>query len=189
MVDISFVVKPLIGKLAVLISTTIIEKWKIEWKLKQIKNFQRDYEDTFVDSNTFQQFLNDEKNGLLIFNYVFGATYSSVTKVAFVEQISRLAINEINHYRKSVQLKEIKNHPVVDQYLNDLITYLEEYRNKSFKSNEMSILSNIQNSIVESNKSLQEYFERNLLDIQERAYLEKYTDEHLEKILDRNILI
>lgn len=170
------------------ISGALIEKWKIKRKFKNIKTFQKEYEDTFVDSNTFQKFLNDEKNGLLIFNYVFGATYSSVTKVAFVEQLSKLAINEINHYRRSVQLKEIENHPIVIQYLNDLITYLEKYRDKSFKSNEMSILSNVQSSIVESNKSLQEYFEKNSLEIQERAYLEKYTDEHLKKILDRNIL-
>ncbi|WHX68767.1 ATP-binding protein [Peribacillus frigoritolerans] len=188
MVDILFIVKPLIGKLMGFISGALIEKWKIKRKFKNIKTFQKEYEDTFVDSNTFQKFLNDEKNGLLIFNYVFGATYSSVTKVAFVEQLSKLAINEINHYRRSVQLKEIENHPIVIQYLNDLITYLEEYRDKSFKSNEMSILSNVQSSIVESNKSLQEYFEKNLLEIQERAYLEKYTDEHLKKILDRNIL-
>ncbi len=188
MVNISFIVKPLVGKLIGFISGNLIEKWKVKGKFKKIKTFQKEYEDTFVDSNTFQKFLNDEMNGLLIFNYVFGATYISVPKVAFVEQLSKLAINEINHYRKSVQLKEIENHPVVDQYLNDLITYLEKYRDKSFKSNEMSILSNIQNSIVESNKSLQEYFEKNLLEIQERAYLEKYTDEHLEKILDRNIL-
>ncbi|MCK2020535.1 ATP-binding protein [Peribacillus frigoritolerans] len=188
MVDILFIVKPLIGKLMGFISGALIEKWKIKRKFKNIKTFQKEYEDTFVDSNTFQKFLNDEKNGLLIFNYVFGATYSSVTKVAFVEQLSKLAINEINHYRRSVQLKEIENHPIVIQYLNDLITYLEKYRDKSFKSNEMSILSNVQSSIVESNKSLQEYFEKNSLEIQERAYLEKYTDEHLKKILDRNIL-
>ncbi|MBZ5752444.1 hypothetical protein [Metabacillus rhizolycopersici] len=188
MVNISFIVKPLIGNLMGFISGTLIEKWKIKRKFIKIKTFQKEYEDTFVDLNTFQKFLNDEKNGLLIFNYVFGATYSSVTKVAFVEQLSKLAINEVNHYRKSVQLKEMENHPIINQYLNDLITYLEEYRDKSFKSNEMSILSNVQSSIVESNNSLQDYFEKNLLEIQERAYLEKYTDEHLKKILDRNIL-
>ncbi|WP_345840683.1 hypothetical protein [Bacillus sp. P14.5] len=188
MVSLSFIFKPLTGKLAELISATLIEKWKIKWKLKQIKTFQKDYEDTFVDSNTFQQFLNDEKNGLLIFNYVFGATNNSITKVAFVEQLSKLAVDEINHYRKSVQLKEIDSHPIVDQYLYDLITYLEEYRDKSFKSNEMSILANIQNSIVKSNESLKKYFERNFLQIQERSYLERYTDKHLTKILDQNIL-
>ncbi|MDQ0273988.1 hypothetical protein [Cytobacillus purgationiresistens] len=107
--------------------------------------------------------------------------------MAFVEQLSKLAIYEINHYRKSVQLKEIENHPIVNQYLNDLIIYLEEYRDKTLKSNEMSIVSNVQTSILESNKSLQEYFEKNLIEIQERAYLEKYTDEHLKKILERTI--
>ncbi|WP_034756591.1 NACHT domain-containing protein [Rossellomorea vietnamensis] len=188
MISISFIVKPLIGKLMELTSTTLIEKWKIKWKLKQIKTFRKDYEDTFVDSNTFQRFLHAEKNGLLIFNYVFGATNNFITKVAFVEQLSKLAIDEINRYRKSVKLKKIESHPIVDQYLYELITYLEEYRDKSFKSNEMSILANIQNSIVKSNESLQKYFERNFLEIQERAYLEKYTDEHLTKILDQNIL-
>ncbi|MEK4170809.1 ATP-binding protein [Lysinibacillus sp. FSL L8-0312] len=188
MVNISFMIKPLFRNLVSLASVTLLDKLKIKWRFKKIKTFQKDYEGTFVDSNTFQNFLNDEKNGLLIFNYVFGATYNSVSKAAFVEQLSKLAIDEINHYRNSMKLKEIENHPVVEQYLYDLITYLEEYRDKSFKSNEMSILSNIQNSIAEGNKSLQEYFERNLLEIQERAYLEKYTDEHLEKILDQNIL-
>ncbi|MBB6454875.1 ribosomal 50S subunit-associated protein YjgA (DUF615 family) [Salirhabdus euzebyi] len=188
MVDISFLVRPLIGKFTVLISGKLIEQLKIKWKLKKIKNFKKEYEDTFVDSNSFQRFLNDERNGLLIINFVFGATYSSVTKVDFIEQLSELAINEINLYRKSVQLKEIDNHPIVNQYLNDLITYLIEYRDKSFNVNEKSMLANVQNSIVESNNSLKEYFEKNLLEIQERAYLEKYTDEYLEKILDRNIL-
>lgn len=188
MVDISFIIKPIIGKLIGLISGSLIEKWKIKGKFKKIKDFRKEYEDTFVDSNSFQKFLNDEKNGLLIFNYVFGASYRSVTKVAFVEQLSKLATNEINNYRKSVHLEEINNHPIVNQYLNDLITYLEEYRDKSFKSNEMSIVSNIQNTIVENNKVLQEYFENNLLEIQERSYLEKFTDEYLEKILERNIL-
>nr|WP_310795818.1 hypothetical protein [Heyndrickxia oleronia] len=188
MVDILFVVKPLIGKFVVLISGKLIDQLKIKWKLKKIKTFKKEYNDTFVDSNAFQKFLNDEKNGLLIFNYVFGATYNSVSKAAFVEQLSKLAINEINLYRKSVQLKEIEDHPVVNQYLKDLITYLEDYRDKNFKSNEMSILSNIQSSIVESNKNLQDYFVSNLIEIQERAYLEKYTDEHLEKMLNQNIL-
>ncbi|WP_143758719.1 hypothetical protein, partial [Paenibacillus odorifer] len=96
-------------------------KFKIKWKLNKIKDFQKEYEDSFVDSNTFQQFLNDEKNGLLIFNYVFGATYSSVTKEAFVQQLTKLAIDEINNYRISVDLKVIENHPVVNQYLSDLI--------------------------------------------------------------------
>lgn len=186
--NILFIVKPLIGKIALLISTTFINKFKIKWKLNKIKDFQKEYEDSFVDSNTFQQFLNDEKNGLLIFNYVFGATYSSVTKEAFVQQLTKLAIDEINNYRISVDLKVIENHPVVNQYLSDLIIHLKEYRDKSFKSNEMSILSNIQNSVVESNHSLQEYFEKNLLEIKERAYLERYTDEYLGNKLDRNIL-
>ncbi|QNK88698.1 ATP-binding protein [Sporosarcina sp. resist] len=189
MVNISFIIKPLIGKLSVFISGKLIEQWKIKWKLNNmIKTFKREYEDTFVDSNAFQKFLNDEKNGLLIFNYVFGATYSSITKVAFIEQLSKLAINEINLYRKSVKLEEIDNHLVVNQYLYDLITYLEEYRDKSFKLSEKNILANVQTSIEESNESLKEYFKRNLLEIQEKAYLEKYTDIYLEKILDRNIM-
>ncbi|PUB12505.1 ATP-binding protein [Paenisporosarcina sp. OV554] len=185
---ISFVVQPLIKKTVELISTTLIDKWKIKYKLKKIKTFQKEYENTFVDSNIFQKFLREEKNGLLIFNYVFGATYRSIAKDAFIEHLSKLAIEEINQYRKSVQLKEIENQPVVKQYLKDLITYLEEYRDKSFKTNEMNILANIQNSILESNEGLKEYFERNLFEIHQRAYLEKYTDEYLEKILDRNIL-
>lgn len=187
MINISFVVKPLIGKLAVFISAKVIEQWKIKWKLKKIKVFIQEYENTFVDSNAFQKFLNDEKNGLLIFNYVFGATYSSINKVAFIDQLSKLAINEINLYRKSVNLKEINEQPVVYQYFSDLITYLEEYRDKNFKLSEQNILANVQSSIVESNDSLKEYFERNLLEIQERAYLEKYTDIYLEKILDQTI--
>lgn len=188
MVEILFLVKPLIGKLTTLISGTLIEQWRIKYKLKKIKHFKKGYEDTFIDSNAFQKFLNDEKNGLLIFNYVFGASFISINKEAFIKQLSKLAIDEINLYRKSVQLEEIVNHPIVIQYLNDLIAYLEEYRDKSFKSNEMSILSNIHNSIVESNDILKEYFENNLGDIQERAYLEKYNDDYLEIILDRNIM-
>jgi hypothetical protein len=188
MVNISFIIKPIVGKLIGLLSGSLIEKWKIKRKFKKIKTFRKEYEDTFVDSNTFQKFLNDEKNGLLIFNYVFGASFKSVTKVAFIEQLSKLATNEINNYRKSVHLEEIKNHPIIDQYLNDLITYLEEQRDNCFKSNEMSIVSNIQNAIVENNKVLEEYIENNLLEIQERSYLEKFTDEYIEKILERNIL-
>lgn len=188
MVSISFLAKPIVGKLVGLISGTFIEKCKIKSKLKKIKNFQQKYDDTFVDSNVFQKFLNDEKNGLFIFNYVFGATNNSITKTAFIDQLSKLAISEINIYRKSVRLKEIESHPLVEDYLNDLITYLEEHRDKSFKSNEMSIISNIQNSIVENNKHLQKYIEKNILDIQERAYLEKFKDEELKQILNQSIL-
>lgn len=184
----TFILKPIISKIIGLLTTSFIEKWKIKYKLKKIKSFQKQFENTFVDSNTFQKFLNEEKNGLLIFNYVFGATYRTVTKDAFVEQLSQIAMNEINNYRKSVKLEEIETHPIVTQYLNELIVYLEGYRDKSFKVNEMSILANVQNSIVESNNSLKEYFEKNLYEIQQRAYLEKYTDEYLEQILDRNIL-
>ncbi|MCM3639330.1 ATP-binding protein [Sporosarcina luteola] len=188
MIDIPFYIKPLIGKVTTFISGTLIEQWRIKRKLQKIKHFKREYEDTFIDSNAFQKFLNDEKNGLLIFNYVFGATFISIDKEAFIKQLSNLAINEINNYRKSVQLEEIDNHPLIKQYLYDLITYLEDHRDNSFNSKEMNILSNIHNSIIESNNSLKEYFENNLVDIQERAYLEKYNDEYLEKILNRNIM-
>lgn len=187
MVEISFVVKPLIGKVSAFIGAKFLEKWKIKRKLKMIKTFKKEYDDTFVDSNTFQKFLNDEDNGLLIFNYVFGANFKSVTKVAFVEQLSKQAIKEINQYRKSVALNKIDSHPLVNQYLYNLITYLEEYRDKSFTSNDMSILANVQNSILEANNTLQEYFEQNLLEIQERAYLEKFTDEYLKEMLDQSI--
>ncbi|WP_258523270.1 ATP-binding protein [Rossellomorea marisflavi] len=185
--DISFAIKPIVSKVIVLISEPFIEKCKIKWKLRKIRTFQKKYENTFVDSNIFQKFLDDEKTGLLIFDYIFGATYNSVSKTDFVEQISQLAINEINQYRKSVQLKEIEDHPIVNQYLTDLITYLENYRDKSIKSNEMSIIANIQSSITKSNEELKEYLDRNLIEIQDRSSLEKYTDDYLENILDRNV--
>ncbi|KAA0776247.1 ATP-binding protein [Bacillus sp. AR2-1] len=178
----------MLNKITELLTNPFFEKLKIKWKLKKIKSFQKQYEDTFVDSNTFQKFLNEERNGLLIFNYVFGSTYNSITKDAFVEQLSEMAMNKINKYRKSVQLEELECHPVIKQYFSELITYLEEYRNESFKSNEMSILANIQSSIVESNDGLREYFEKNLYEIQQRAYIKKYTDEYLEELLERNIL-
>lgn len=185
---ISFVIQPIMRKFLGTLSDSFFEKLKLQNKLKKIKVFQIKYENTFVDSNTFQKFLNEEKNVLLIFNYVFGATFSSVHKDAFVDQLSKLAMEKINQYRKSVQLNEIDNLPIVKQYFIDLITYLEGFRDKSFKQNEMSILANFQNSILESNNSLKIYFEENLYEILQRAFLKKYTDEYLEKILDRNLL-
>lgn len=176
------------NKIIGLISANFLEKLIMRHKLNKIKSFQKQYEDTFVDSKTFQDFLNREENALLIFDYVFGSTFKSSSRDDFVEQLSKSAMNEINKFRNSADLKEIEDHPVVKQYLRELIIYLQEYRDKSFKQNEMSMLANIQNSIVAGNEKLSEYFEQNLVEVQQRAYIKKYTDEHLEELLNQNIL-
>lgn len=188
MVKFTFLLKPIMNKIIGLISANFLEKLIMRHKLNKIKSFQKQYEDTFVDSKTFQDFLNREENALLIFDYVFGSTFKSSSRDDFVEQLSKSAMNEINKFRNNAGLKEIEDHPVVKQYLRELIIYLQEYRDKSFKQNEMSMLANIQNSIVAGNEDLSEYFERNLVEVQQRAYIKKYTDEHLEELLNQNIL-
>ncbi|HDR3885064.1 TPA: ATP-binding protein [Bacillus cereus] len=188
MVKFTFLLKPIMNKIISSISANFLEKIKMWYKLNKIKSFQKQYADTFVDSKTFQDFLNREENAHLIFDYVFGSTFKSSSRDDFVEQLSKSAMNEINKFRNSADLKEMEDHPVVKQYLRELIIHLQEYRDKSFKQNEMSMLANIQNSIVEGNESLSEYFERNLVEIQQRAYIKKYTDEHLEELLNQNIL-
>ncbi|EEL55333.1 hypothetical protein bcere0023_30580 [Bacillus cereus Rock4-2] len=180
--------KPITNKIVGLMSATSFEKIVMRYKLNKIKSFQKQYEDTFVDSNTFQQFLNREENAHLIFDYVFGATFISNNRDTFVDHLSNSAMNEINKFRKNAGLKELESHPVVKQYLKELIIYLEKYRDKSFKQNEMSILANIQNSIVAGNESLREYIEQNFVEIEQRAYIEKYTDEYLGELLNQSIL-
>ncbi|WP_408099273.1 NACHT domain-containing protein [Bacillus mycoides] len=176
------------NKIIGLSGANIFKKLVIKYKINKIKSFQKQYEDTFVDSNTFQQFLNRKENAHLIFNYVFGSTFNPSNRDDFVEQLSKSAMSDINKFRRSADLKEIGDHPVVKKYLRDLIMYLEKYRDENFSPNEMSMLANIQNSIVASNDSLKEYFKKNLFEIQQRAYIEKYTDEYLEELLNQNIL-
>lgn len=188
MVEFTFLLKPIMNKIIGLSGANILKKLVIKYKINKIKSFQKQYEDTFVDSNTFQQFLNREENAHLIFDYVFGSKFNPSNRDDFVQQLSKNAMSDINKFRRSADLKEIEDHPVVEKYLRDLIMYLEKYRDENFSANEMGMLANIQNSIVASNKNLSEYFEKNLVEIQQRAYIKKYTDEHLEELLNQNIL-
>lgn len=186
--DVLFLVKPIIIKSLEGISGTIIEKWKVKRKFRKIKTFRREFDNTFVDTQTFQSFLNKEENGILIFNFIFGSKFVSSSRDVFVEQLSNLAIEEINKKRKSNHLETIVNHPAINDYFKELIIYLEEYRDKSFKTKEKDLIANIQNSMVENNNNLEKYIEKNLANIQQINYLKIFTDENLKKVLDRNIL-
>ncbi len=185
--EIWFLVKPIIAKLANHITGSYIEKIKFKWKLKKIKDFRSNFENSFVDSYTFQNFLNKEESGLLIFEYVFGATFVPIEQKDFIVQLSNLAMNDINENRKIAGLREIETEPDVSRYFEDLLNYLIDFRNQNFKSNEQSMIANIQSSILENSVDIKEHLDENLLEIQEKAHLKVFTEEKIEKLLERSI--
>ncbi|WP_342534997.1 ATP-binding protein [Lysinibacillus sp. FSL K6-1151] len=184
---ITFAFKPVIGKIADLIAGPIFKKMYIKNKLKKIKDFQKKYEGTSVDSNTFQQFLNKEKNSYLIFHYVFGADFKNQSKVDFIEYLSELALHSINDYRRNAKLQELSNDPSVYAYFEDLLNYLENIRDTKFKTNEMSIIANIQSSIIENTEGLKNYLESNLYEMEQKSHIKRFDEEYLNEFLDRNI--
>src|SRR5690606_20865276 len=100
---------------------------------------------------------------------------------------SNLAMNDINKNRKTAGLREIETEPDVSRYFEDLLNYLIDFRNQNFKSNEQSMIANIQSSILENSVDLKEHLDENLSEIQERAHLKVFTEEKLEKLLERSI--
>ncbi|MFJ7971232.1 ATP-binding protein [Psychrobacillus sp. NPDC096389] len=184
---ITFALKPIIGKIAEMVTEPFIKRIFLKSKLKKISDFQIKYEGSSVDTNTFQKFLNERENAYLIFEYVFGAKHKSQSKSDFIEYLSSLAIQSINDFRRNAKLNELSNDSAVNAYFADLLKYLEIIRDSKFKTNEMQIIANIQSSIVEGNEDLKRYLEKNFYELEQISLIKKYDDEYLNKLLNRNI--
>lgn len=187
MVTISFFIKPMLSSLLKHLSLKWWDKLKIKIKIKKISDFLREYDDTFVDSYRFQQVLNSDEVKNLIFTFIFGSTFTSISKAEFIKQLTRIALDDINSYRKKQALPLIYQNDDITNYFKDLIDYLEGIRDKEFSYKESSFISNIQNSIVESNNNLKISIEKYLIDFNENKYLESISENKIKENLERNI--
>lgn len=187
MTVVSFALKTVIANIIPLIKEPIIKKLFIKFKLKKIKSFNKKYENTFVDSNSFQNFLNKEETSHLIFNYIFGSKFIDHTKKDMIAHLTKLAIDDINIFRISNNMPKIHEQPEITLYFDELLSSLEEQRDNIFKKNEMVLLANIQNAILENNNAIKTYLEENYELLQQKSYFNKFEDSYLNELLDKAI--
>ncbi|MFL9651876.1 P-loop NTPase family protein [Exiguobacterium chiriqhucha] len=186
-VSVEFIIKPIANYLLKEAGYNYWERIKIKFKIKKIKEFRREYDNSFVDSNSFQKTLDSEEVYTLIYKSIFDSKYYGISREDLVEQLSKIAIDNINEYRKDSGISFIKTHPDIENYFKDLLIYLERIRDKIFSEKERSMLANIQNSIVDNNEQLKKYFELYLYEIQQRQHLKIFTHERLNRDLTRSI--
>lgn len=187
MVTISFLLKPIVSSLLKQLSLKWWERIKINQKIKKISDFSREYDNTFVDSYRFQQVLNSEQVKNSIFTFVFSSKLAPIPKRDFINQLTKLALDEINIYRQKQGISLIHKHDDVKNYFKDLIGYLEGIRDEEFSYKESSIISNLQNSIVENNNDLKLAIKQYLTDFNENKKLESISEKKIHENLERNI--
>ena len=187
MVTISFIIKPMLSNLLKHLSLKWLDKLKINRKIKKISDFLREYDDTFVDSYRFQQVLNRDEVKKLIFTFIFGSKLTSIPKVEFIKQLTKIALDDINSHRKKQGFPLIYQHDDITNYFKDLIDYLEDIRDKEFSYKESALISTIQNSIVESSNDLKIFIKQILIEFSEIKYLESISEKNIKENLERNI--
>lgn len=187
MIEVTFLAKPVVKVITNSISTTIIEKLRIKWKLKKIKKFNKEFNGIRIEGEALQHFLNQENNVHMIFNYTFGAKEIQVDRDLFIKQLSKLALEDINEQRKNNELEMIDEHSGLEPYFIDLLQYLEKYRDEKFTSSQSNLIANVQSSIMESNKDLKQYLANNFHEIQEQSQLKNLSDQRVEELLEKAI--
>ena len=186
-VSIEFIIKPIASYILKEAGYNYWERIKIKFKIKKIKKFRREYDNSLVDSNTFQKTLDSEEVYTLIYETIFDSKYYGISREDLVEQLSKIAVDNINEYRKDSGISFIRRHPDIENYFRDLLIYLETTRDKIFSEKERSMLANIQNSIIDNNEQLKKYFELYLYEIQQRQHLKIFTPERSNRDLTRSI--
>lgn len=163
------------------------EKYRINRKLKKIKSFRREYDNTQIDTNSFQNFLNLESTQYLIFNYLFSSKYIDTTKHDIIHNLSVLAKDYINEkYANNGRSKLIDN-GVVEDYFIFLVDELIDFREGELSSNEKSIVASIQNSILESNAEIKKFVESKFDELINYSLAKHLTEKKIDELLARSI--
>ncbi|MED3981272.1 hypothetical protein [Priestia megaterium] len=173
-----------LGKYA---GSNIFEKFKLKRKLKKIRSFRREYDDTQIDSYAFQEFLNADKTQFLIFDYLFSSKFDSTSKQDMVKNLSLMAKEHINDIYTSKGRDHFSNEIILEDYFNFILDELIIFRDKELNGSQKSIVASIQNSIMESNSDLKYYIDNKYNDIKNYSLAKHLTEERIDELLERSI--
>lgn len=178
---------PIIAQLGKYIGGNMFEKFKLKRKLRKIKSFRREYDDTQVDTHAFQQFLNLDETQFLIFDYLFSSKFKSTSKQDMVQSLSLMAKEYINSIYYSQGRANLSDATILEDYFNFILDELIIFRDQELNGSQKSIVASIQNSIMESNSDLKYYIDNKYNDIKNYSLAKHLTDERIDELLERSI--
>ncbi|MDD9149760.1 hypothetical protein OYT88_14490 [Sporolactobacillus sp. CQH2019] len=130
------------------------EKKMIKEMLIRIKDFNRAFDDTEIDTNSFQEYLNSEEFSIKLFKYIFGGNPEKYDEVSLSDLLTMLAVRAINKNYIQYHRAPFTNEKIVRKYISDLIIYLKTERVHLLSLGNQAELSIINEGLSEIIKEL-----------------------------------
>jgi len=187
MEKIIFTLKPIINLVVKQLSESYFEKKSIRRKLKKISTFSKEFDNSIIDTYSFQQFLDEETTRNLIFEYVFSARFINMDRVDFILKLSETAnefINQKNIHRGASNYDMID---VLKDYFDYLLVNLENFRITELNHNQNILIANIHSGILESNNEIKIYLDQKFIELDSYTLAKTLTEEKIEELLYRSI--
>ncbi|WP_226678273.1 NACHT domain-containing protein [Mesobacillus jeotgali] len=175
------------GELSKHMGFKIIEKIKLKRKLKKINSFKREYDDTQIDTYTFQEFLNLDKTQYLIFDFLFSSKFQTTSKQDMVQSLIYMAREYINSIYNKHGRANFTNEAILEDYFNYLIEELIKFRDQDLNESQRTVVATVQNSIMESNSNLKEYIDSKFYEIENYSLAKQLTDKRIDELLKHSI--
>lgn len=130
------------------------EKKMIKEMLIRIKDFNRAFDDTEIDTNSFQEYLNSEEFSIKLFKYIFGGNPEKYDEISLSDLLTMLAVRAINKNYIQYHRAPFTNEKIVRKYISDLIIYLKTERVHLLSLGNQAELSIINEGLSEIIKEL-----------------------------------
>lgn len=188
MTAVSFALKPIINMVISKITGNFFDKYKIKRKLKKISIFSREFDNSLIDTYSFQKFLDEETTTNLIFNYVFSAKFSITSREDFILNLSQMANEFIDHMNLERGAPKYEVKKILIEYFECLILKLEDFRLKELNDAQNVLIASIQSSIIDSNQDIKIFIENKLIELKNLTLAKALTDDKLTELLERSIM-
>ncbi|WP_062239948.1 NACHT domain-containing protein [Fictibacillus sp. FJAT-27399] len=184
---ISFAIQEIISNTIQSGQIKFIEKMSLKMKFRKIKAFEREFDNTSIDTYAFQSFINNTETQRLIYNFVFSTQFKNISQQDFIQNLVTMALDYINQLYKAQGRSKLENQNILKAYFESLLERLVNFRDQDLNAAQKSTVASIQDSIIETNKNLKHYLEEKFQDIKNYSLAKYLTEDKINEILQRSI--
>ncbi|MFJ7841283.1 hypothetical protein ACIQXG_17725 [Lysinibacillus sphaericus] len=164
------------------VSVSSFAKNKIKQKklFNVISDFNSKFENTVIDTKAFGDIIESEEFSEDIYNYIFRNTSVTMTEDHFIAKKANEIVKTINKKNEIYGRLPFEDTEIVISYLTELIHKLNDFKNEYFNTEELALLSSINNLITENREIIIE-------EVKGLFKLHQLDNEFAENIIDNLI--
>lgn len=167
----------ILTNISVAISSFASDKIKQKKILHKLSDFNSNFENTSIDTNTFSDIIESDYFSDMIYSYVFKNLESTSSKDEFIILTTDYLVEKINQENQIHRRAIFEDRETVILYIESLIGLLIEIRNSNFNDNDLQLISTINISIVENREIIVE-------EVKQQFKLNQLDNQFAEKVIE-----